>query len=168
MRSIKIALLPRVVVFFGLFSISLMLFPSCSGTRPANVAEGHNRLAACPETPNCVSTQATDGIHAMKPLPYTSDTKEAMRVLIGVIRMMKRAEIVAQKENYLYAQFTSAFFRFVDDVEFSFNEERKIIHFRSASRLGKSDFGVNRKRMEEISSHFLRLTQKTAITSEDE
>ncbi|MFC1476436.1 DUF1499 domain-containing protein [Fibrobacterota bacterium] len=131
-----------------------MFIPQCTGTRPSHVAEGHGKLAPCPETPNCVSTKSTDEQHKIEPLTYSTDTKIAMSTLVDVIHAMKRTEIVAQTENYLYAEFTSGFWRFVDDVEFSFDEENKIIHFRSASRLGKSDFGVNRERMEEIRKLF--------------
>ncbi len=130
------------------------LFVNCSGTRPSFVAEGHDKLAPCPETPNCVSSQATDDAHRMLPFTYETDTKIAMIVLKNTIRSMKRTEIIAEKDNYLYVEFTSGFWRFVDDVEFSFDKENKLIHFRSASRLGKKDMGVNRKRMNEILRRF--------------
>ncbi len=137
------------------FLIFLFLFVvNCSGTRPTHVAEGHRKLAPCPETPNCVSSLATDDEHRMLPFTYETDTKTAMTVLQNTIRTMKRAEIIADKDNYLYVEFTSGFWRFVDDVEFSFDEENKLIHFRSASRLGRGDMGVNRKRMEEILRRF--------------
>ena len=67
---------------------------------------------------------------------------------------MKRAKIITDEGDYLYAEFTSLIFRFVDDVEFSFDDGNKLIHFRSASRLGYSDLGANRKRMEEIRKGF--------------
>lgn len=138
-----------------LCAASLLFLIDCTGTRPGNVAEGHGKLAPCPETPNCVFTQASDNTHKIEPLSYSTDTKTAMIKLVESIRSMKGAEIVAQTENYLYAEFTSGFWKFVDDVEFSFDEENKLIHFRSASRLGKSDFGVNRNRMEEIRARFV-------------
>jgi uncharacterized protein (DUF1499 family) len=67
---------------------------------------------------------------------------------------MKRCRIIAMDDHYIHAEFTSAFFRFVDDVEFYFDSEAKIIHMRSASRIGYSDFGVNRKRLEKLRSLF--------------
>jgi uncharacterized protein (DUF1499 family) len=67
-----------------------------------------------------------------------------------IIQQMKRTRIVTEADNYLYVEFTSALWRFVDDVEFSFDDASKTIHVRSASRLGKSDLGVNRKRIEMI------------------
>jgi uncharacterized protein (DUF1499 family) len=77
-----------------------------------------------------------------------------MEKLIKIVRSMKRTRIVIQKDCYLYVEYISAVWRFVDDVEFSFDEEKKVIHFRSASRLGKSDLGVNRDRMEEVRKRF--------------
>jgi len=77
-----------------------------------------------------------------------------MERLIDLIQGMKRARIITMKDHYIHAEFTSAFFRFVDDVEFYFDSEAKIIQMRSASRIGYSDFGVNRQRMEKVRSLF--------------
>jgi uncharacterized protein (DUF1499 family) len=70
---------------------------------------------------------------------------------------MKRSRIVKTEDTYIHAEFTSAIFRFVDDVEFYLDDTAKTIHMRSASRVGKSDFGVNRKRMEKVRAHFTAL-----------
>ncbi|MBD3318159.1 MAG: DUF1499 domain-containing protein, partial [Chitinivibrionales bacterium] len=85
---------------------------------------------------------------------YQGSGEQAMRRLVNVIESMKRTNIVTRTNDYLYVEFTTAFWRFVDDVEFSFDHDGKTIHFRSASRLGKSDLGVNRKRMEEVRRRF--------------
>ena len=77
-----------------------------------------------------------------------------MERLIDVIQGMKRGRIITMEDHYIRAEFTSAFFRFVDDVEFYFDTEAKIIHMRSASRIGYSDFGVNRERLEKLRSLF--------------
>lgn len=66
------------------------------------------------------------------------------------ILSLPRTKLVEEDETYLHYEFTSLLLRFVDDVEFLFADETKTIHFRSASRTGHSDFGVNRRRMEEI------------------
>jgi uncharacterized protein (DUF1499 family) len=73
-----------------------------------------------------------------------------MANLKTVIQNLERAKIITETENYLYAEFTSAFWGFVDDVEFLVDESAKVIHVRSASRLGTSDLGANRKRIETI------------------
>jgi uncharacterized protein (DUF1499 family) len=77
-----------------------------------------------------------------------------MSRLVEVVKAMPRTEIIQQTEDYLYAEFTSQWMGFVDDVEFYLPESSKVIHVRSASRLGESDLGVNRQRIETIRSQF--------------
>ena len=114
------------------------------------------QLRPCPRTPNCVSTQSADAAHRMEPLAY-SDLEEARARLLAVLGAMgtrSNAKVVTVEPAYVRAEFRSTLFRFVDDVEFLFDEKAKRLHFRSASRIGRSDFGVNRKRMEEIAREY--------------
>lgn len=90
----------------------------------------------------------------MDPIPYTGPLAQARAKLLEVLRNHPRTRIVREEPDSLKAECRSLIFRFVDDVEFVFDDQAKRIHFRSASRLGRSDFGVNRKRMEEISAAF--------------
>ena len=141
----------RVTKFTLIGAVALLI--SCSGTRP----EGVNRsgeLLACPETPNCVSSFATDEQHQIAPLSYSGDSGVALETLVAIIGSLERTEVVTQGENYIYAEFTSKMWKFVDDVEFVVDGEKSVINVRSASRLGKSDMGVNRARIEEIRSLF--------------
>ena len=108
------------------------------------------KLAPCPKSPNCVSTQVSDKKHIIKPLKYSSTLKEAKLRILGIIESLKRTRIINETETYIHAEFRTRTFKFVDDVEFYFDDTEKIIHFRSASRVGWSDMGVNRKRMENI------------------
>lgn len=89
-------------------------------------------------------------MHRIKPLTYNSTPTQAMANLKTVIQNLERVKIITETENYLYLEFTSAFWGFVDDVEFLLDENAKVIHVRSASRLGTSDLGANRKRIETI------------------
>ena len=107
-------------------------------------------LAPCPSSPNCVSTQAQDEGHAIAPFPYRKSRSEVKEALKEVIRSLPRAKLVEEDESYLHYEFTSLLLRFVDDVEFLFDDESKTIHFRSASRTGYGDLGVNRTRMEQV------------------
>lgn len=111
-------------------------------------------LSPCPSSPNCVSTQAptSDERHAIAPYRYRTSRADAKEVLKAAIAHLSRARLVREDEAYLHYEFSSLLLRFVDDVEFLFVEETKTIHFRSASRTGYGDFGVNRRRMEEIRS----------------
>ena len=108
------------------------------------------QLVPCPSSPNCVSTKAQDEGHAIAPIRYHKSRLEAKEALKEAIRSLPRAKLVEEDESYLHYEFTSLLLRFVDDVEFLFDDEAKTIHFRSASRTGHSDFGVNRRRMENI------------------
>jgi uncharacterized protein (DUF1499 family) len=108
------------------------------------------KLDPCPSSPNCVSTQAQDGGHAITPIRYRKSRAEAKEALKEVIRSMPRTKLVEEDETYLHYEAISLLLRFVDDVEFLFDDETKTIHFRSASRTGYGDLGVNRKRMEQV------------------
>jgi uncharacterized protein (DUF1499 family) len=107
-------------------------------------------LGSCPSSPNCVSTQAQDEGHAIEPIRYRKSRAEAKEALKEVIRSMPRTKLVQEDETYLHYEATSLLLRFVDDVEFLLDDETKTIHFRSASRTGYGDLGVNRKRMEQV------------------
>ena len=112
-------------------------------------------LAPCPDSPNCVSTKSKDPGRAMPPLPYLNSAEESMERLMAIVREMKRATIVSATPSYLHVELRSALFRFIDDVEFLLDDSARLIHFRSASRTGYYDFGVNRRRMKEISKGYL-------------
>lgn len=122
----------------------------CHGTRPAGLGARDGRLAACPSSPNCVSSQSPDKDHRIEPLLFTGTAAEAMARLAAIVQNLPRTTIIIRKPDYLYAEFTSTLFRFKDDVEFLADDSAKVIHVRSASRLGHSDLGVNRKRIEAI------------------
>jgi uncharacterized protein (DUF1499 family) len=113
-----------------------------------------HRLAPCPRTPNCVSTEAADGPHAISPIPYRTSRDEALRRLLAILSATPRTTIVESDEDYVHAVCRSAVFRFADDVELLLDDAAKLIRFRSASRLGRKDFGVNRARMERIRARF--------------
>jgi len=139
----------------GLVLLLLMvLMLSCSAGRPGNLGITNCKLLPCPGSPNCVSSQSPDRRHFIDAFRYEGEQQLARDRLVAVIQGMKRSKIVTVRGDYIHAEFTSAFFRFVDDVEFYFDNEAKIIHMRSASRIGYSDFGVNRKRLEELRSRF--------------
>ena len=108
------------------------------------------RLSPCGPTPNCVSSQAADPRHALAPLAFTGDPASAFERLEQVLARLPRTRIVARTGDYLHAECASRIFRFVDDLEFLLDGPSRIIHVRSASRVGYSDFGVNRRRVETI------------------
>ena len=144
--SAKLASLLIVGIFFG-----------CSGKLPPDLGIKNGQLAQCPDSPNCVSSQAdpADKEHFIAPFSY-SDTKEsAVARLLAVLAAEKRVTISEQTADYIRAEFRSAWLGFVDDVEFYFPDQAQV-EVRSASRLGYSDLGVNRKRIEHLRGLFER------------
>lgn len=125
---------------------------SFSGSRPTNLGVTDGKLAACPSSSNCVSSQSQDAEHQIEPLRYQGTPTEAIAKLKTTIESLPRTKIIQTTDNYFYAEFTSALMGFVDDVEFYVNPAQPVIEVRSASRLGESDLGVNRKRVEAVRS----------------
>jgi len=129
----------------GIFGV---LLSACSGTPPTNIGvQSNGELKPCSSKPNCVSSMATDDKHKIAPLNAGQDQWER---LPGVLESMPRITIVQQDGNYLYAEASTRLMGFVDDLEFLYKPDEAVIHVRSASRLGYSDLGANRKRMESI------------------
>jgi uncharacterized protein (DUF1499 family) len=127
-----------------------MLFLHCAGRRPVDLGITDGKLAACPDSPNCVSSRSADEEHGIGPLAWEASPSEAVAKLKEIILSMERTTIITETDSYLHAEFKSATWGYVDDVEFQIDGESKVIHVRSASRLGYGDFGVNRKRIEAI------------------
>ncbi|MEB3232337.1 MAG: DUF1499 domain-containing protein [Leptolyngbyaceae bacterium] len=122
-----------------------------AGTPPTlGVNEG--QLSPCPPSPNCVVSQGdpADAGHKIAPIEYGGDRATAHDTLLTVLMGLPRTEVVAEAEDYIRIAATSQLMGFVDDAEFYFPEDEAIIHVRSASRLGESDLGVNRDRIEQI------------------
>src|SRR5260221_10540956 len=127
--------------------------------RPDKLGVRDGRLAACRRSPNCVSSQAdaSDAVHYIAPIAFKATTAEAMAAAKRAIESMQRSSIVHSEPGYLYAEFRSKLLGFVDDAELLYDDKAGVFHVRSASRLGRRDFGVNRKRVEALR----RLLQKT-------
>ncbi len=135
--------------------MTMFIMGSVSGAGMEGLGATGDRLAPCPDSPNCVSTQSESKRHAMAPLPYLQTREASREKILSILRGMKRTEVVKVKEFYLHAEFRTALWRFVDDVEFLFDDAARVVHFRSASRAGYYDFGLNRRRMKEISEKYL-------------
>ncbi|MGH9676759.1 MAG: DUF1499 domain-containing protein [Candidatus Acidiferrum sp.] len=142
-----------IPLFLFLAVVLWFAFLSATSKRPDNLGLVDGHLAPCPSSPNCVCSQNADADHQIAPI-QVGDEKDPMARLASVIGGMSGAKVITTKANYLHAEFTSFVFHFVDDVEFLFDPETKLLHCRSASRVGHSDLGVNRKRIEAIRKAF--------------
>lgn len=137
-------------IAFGIFltlTINLIL-PASVFAAELGVNQGH--LASCPASPNCVVSQDGDSKHAIKPIEYHVDRDTARKTLAKVLTVVPRTSTIEESDDYIYATSKSRIFGFVDDVEFYFPKDENVIHVRSASRVGDSDLGVNRRRIEQI------------------
>jgi uncharacterized protein (DUF1499 family) len=156
-----------LIMSFGRTFLPILLllgshvFSDASAAGSGSFRSPSDRLAPCPSSPNCVSTQAKGGYHAIPPIPYSGSREGVLDSLKAVIQKMKRSRITTESPDYLHAEFRTSL-GFVDDVEFYIDQEQHLIHMRSASRLGYWDFGVNRRRLEAIREEFDRLGSKEA------
>jgi uncharacterized protein (DUF1499 family) len=123
-----------------------------STTLPAG--EATHTLAPCPASPNCVSSQAVNREHFTEPLRFTGDAALAWNHLKSALDTESRLTVIQDTGSYLHAEARSLVFRFVDDIEYVLDPGENMIQVRSASRVGYSDFGVNRRRVERIRKVF--------------
>ncbi|OFE14065.1 hypothetical protein PHACT_09750 [Pseudohongiella acticola] len=124
--------------------VGLLTLISCAGDRPTTLGVQNNQLSTCPDSPNCVSSFDQRDSHGIAPLTGDMDAVRA------ALAELPQAAIVTDDGNYIHAEFTSRLMGFVDDVEFLADPASDQVHVRSASRLGHSDLGVNRERVENI------------------
>ncbi|MBN2054061.1 DUF1499 domain-containing protein [bacterium] len=114
----------------------------------------HNeKLQVCPDTPNCVCSDAEDTLHRVEPFALELSADQAWPLVCELIGQLPRTRIITSTDHYLHAEVRTAFFRFVDDLELHLRPRQQLIAVRSASRLGRSDLGVNRKRIEHLRKH---------------
>ena len=146
----------RLLVFLSVFLLLLggLILGNWFAGKPKELGAKDGRLANCPDSPNCVCSQETKSSHQVAGLAYEGEGTAAFSRLANLLKSWPRTKIVTQADNYMHVEFTTQILRFVDDVEFLLAEDEKIIHVRSASRVGHSDLGTNRKRVEAIRAAF--------------
>lgn len=112
------------------------------------------KLKDCGPHPNCVCSNQDGDPHFIEPLRWTKAESEGIARLEKVIGSFPNVKILTKTENYLRVEFITPVMRYVDDVEFLVDSGRQVIHYRSASRVGRSDLGANRRRMMEFRRRF--------------
>ena len=141
-----------IVIILGiLITISSnLIFPAASWAATLSLGVEDGYLSPCPETYNCVVSQNADATHAIAPIAYHTDLVTARETLLKVLSVVPRTEVIQKDDNYIRAESQSRIFKFIDDLEFYFPSDEQVIHLRSAARVGESDLGVNRRRLEQI------------------
>jgi uncharacterized protein (DUF1499 family) len=137
-------------ITLGIFLILTSNLCNIPTTLAAGLGVSNAHLTSCPASPNCVVSQDGDPKHTIDPITYHIDRNAARETLLKVLTVVPRTEVVEQTDSYIHALSKSRIFGFVDDVEFYLPKDEDVIHLRSASRIGDSDLGVNRRRMEQI------------------
>ncbi|WP_075083577.1 DUF1499 domain-containing protein [Mariniblastus fucicola] len=123
-----------------------------TAARPSHLGLHGGKLAAVPDSPNCVSSMTDQEPFFMEPIDVTGVDQPLEKLKQKIAAEIPRSELITEDGNYLHFEVKSLVFRFVDDTEFLLDEAEEVIHFRSASRVGYSDMGANRKRVEKIRS----------------
>lgn len=153
-RRVRVTMLAMIFLGVPLVAVTALFGYGLLSARTVPKTVSVGKLAACPAAPNCVSTQEDDRSHWIAPLKFGGSAADVIPRLREIVSSMSGSVVVTQNDTYLHAEFRSAVFRFVDDVEFLVEPESARVHLRSASRVGHSDFGVNRARVEEIRRRF--------------
>ncbi len=135
-----------------LFLFLFLFLAGCQSERPQKLGIHGAQLYPCSEKPHCRSSYSAqkDEKHYIKPLRMIESKELAYKKIQGILSKYKSAKIIKMDPSYIHAEFTSSIFKFIDDIEFHFVWEKKMIHIKSSSRIGYWDLGSNKKRIEEI------------------
>ncbi len=136
-------------ILLSLAIVSALSLLGCSGKRPADLGVAEGALAPCPSSPNCVSSAAT-GDHGITGFELSGSAEEAWLAIQEEVAKLPGTEVISKTEAYLHAESTSSLMRYVDDLELHLPAGSNMVAVRSASRVGHSDMGVNRERVEAL------------------
>lgn len=142
----------RKIFVLSLIFLAGLIVMSMTAARPSHLGLHGGKLAPVPDSPNCVSSMTEKASAAIDPIDVSGIDQPLEKLKMAIAISVPGSNPIMQDGNYLHYEFTSSIFRFVDDGEFLLDEQRKVIDFRSSSRVGYSDMGANRKRMEKIRS----------------
>ncbi len=143
-------LLRSIALVILLTLINSLILPTAAWAASSGLGVDNGHLSSCPASDNCVVSQDGDSKHAIDPIAYHIDRDAARKTLLKTLTVVPRTEVIEQTDNYIHALSKSRIFKFIDDVEFYFPPNESVIHVRSAARVGESDLGVNRRRLEQI------------------
>lgn len=142
-----------IVVGLAAAATVLFAFSAASWKRPV-LGTVDGRLRPCGQNPNCVCSEDSRDSHSVAPFTFEGDADAEFRRLQSLVESAPRTTLIDQRDGYLRFESVTPLLRYVDDVEFRLDADAGLIHVRSASRIGRSDFGVNRARVEELRRYF--------------
>lgn len=161
-----------VVIILALLVGAVFLIRYCNVAMtapPDRSSQDATKLAECPDTNNCVGSMEEEESKKIEPIELEEPeaSRDVLTKVESVIESMG-GRVVNRHGRYIHAEFTSLIFGFIDDVEFLFMDDGVTLHMRSASRVGNSDMGVNRKRMEEFRKRFIASKPEEGADDEGE
>jgi len=134
--------------------MSLFLF-SCSGQKPQDLGLYDGAFSPCPSSPNCISSEAKNNNQYINFFTININHGNSWQAIHDTVSALKKTKIITFDNNYLHAESASNFFGFVDDIQLHLRKNGQFVAIKSAARLGHSDFGVNRKRIEHLRQQLL-------------
>jgi uncharacterized protein (DUF1499 family) len=134
------------IIAASLMTLLILMMAVKNARTPQGLGVNEGQLAALPGTPNAVSSQTGDTEKRVDPFPFKGDIKETKRMIKQALQDYGNIEIEAETDSYIHAVSTTRKMKYHDDLEFYFDEKDQVVHFRSASRVGKSDLGLNSDR----------------------
>lgn len=140
----------RKVIVLSLISLAGLIVLSMTAAKPSHLGLHGGKLAPLPDSPNCVSSMTEKTSFVIEPIDVVGVEAPLEKLKAAIESAIPRSKLVSEEQNYLHFEFTSLLFRFVDDGEFLLDEAKGVIHLRSSSRVGYSDMGANRNRIEKI------------------
>ena len=153
-------LIKWVFIIFCALALAGFLFFRQLGSKSADITETlgvtNGQLTAMPETPNAVSSQTDIASKYVEPLPMTGSMQQTKAKILQCLQEMGDNSVVSQNEDYIHAVFVTPVMQYHDDVEFYIDATAHLVQFRSASRVGKSDFGANKARYDTFKKLYLQ------------
>lgn len=149
-------ILLTLVVLFVAFNIVMLVWQN--SRKPALGVQSNGELAPLVNKPNCVSTFA-EGEKAVAPLTMSKDLESTVLAIEAALQKLGNVRVLTQDGNYIRALATTKLMRYKDDIEILIDEDARLVHFRSSSRAGYSDMGVNKARYDEFAKHYSEATQ---------
>ena len=146
----------KILIVVSILVLLAMVFIAMKNTRPpSGLGLEDGKLAPVPKSPNAVSSQTDDPEKRVAPFPFKGSLASTRKGIKEALEAYGTIAVQQETENYLHGVSTTKWMRFKDDLEFFFDEKARVVHFRSASRVGYSDLGVNKKRYQVLVKHYL-------------
>lgn len=157
----------RITAAFVLLLIIAYATIGYQNSRAPQLGHQNGQLKPVPDTPNAVSSQSQHPDYQVSPLPFYQNNEQTMAALLLAVQRYGNVSIELQQTDYLYVVFTTPVLGFHDDAEFYLDSASQHVHFRSASRAGYSDGGLNRKRYNTLRQFYLEAIAPDSPTQTD-